>query len=99
MSKKKFEDPLGQPFEFPDAILKMIEECSPYGFVLFYINSEGEPNARAAFAAEIFEMGLRSYATKFLNGINESEDMSFMEQNMFPMDGIDEENDEFPPDC
>jgi hypothetical protein len=77
MSKKeKFEEPIGKPFEFPTALLHQISECAPEGFLLFFIDNTGAPQVRANFNHQITEMGLRSYATKFLEGINTIEDSS-----------------------
>lgn len=79
MSKEKFTDPVGQHFEFPTALLHQISECAPSGFLLFFIDDQAEPQARAQFPHRITEMGLRAYATKFLQEINSLEEKSIAE--------------------
>lgn len=71
----KFTDPLGQPFKFPESLVKQISECSPTGFLLFYIDQNGSPNFKADFIDDISELGLRSYVTNFINSINQAEDI------------------------
>ena len=78
---KKFVDPLedNEPFEFPQALLNQVSECSAGGFILFFIDTSGTPQVRADFDHPIAEMGLRSYATKFLKGINSVEESDIAE--------------------
>jgi hypothetical protein len=79
MSKDKFEDPVGKEYKIPDAFLHSLSEQSPEGFLLFTISNTGEPQVHASFIHQITEMGLRSYATKFLKGINTIEDSGIAE--------------------
>lgn len=77
----KFKDPLDddKPFEFPTALLHQISECSPSGFLLFFVDSFGAPQVRANFTHPIAEMGLRSFVTKFMNEVGKAEDASIAE--------------------
>ena len=72
--KEKFEDPVGQPFVMPEQLLESLSECAPEGCILFYVDNMGQPQVHAAFLQPITEMGLRAYATKFLQGINNAEE-------------------------
>lgn len=71
----KFQDPLDnpEPFQIPEAILTMLDECSPQGFMFFYCDSHGSPQAKINLPYIITSMGLRSYASKTLDIINETE--------------------------
>ncbi len=89
---EKFEEPIGRKFEFPTALLSSISECSPEGFLLFYIDNSGTPQVRAAFNHDITEIGLRSYATKFLNSINQVEQGEIT--NSLFEDGLGDDFDE-----
>lgn len=72
---KKYE----KYFEFPKGLLNQISECSPEGYLLFYIDNFGKPQIKADFLHEITEMGLRSYAIQILNGITEVESCGITE--------------------
>ena len=78
---KKFKDPLDneEPFQFPDSVLHEINQCSAGGFLLFFLDQYGAPQVRASFDNPIIEMGLRSYATKFLKGVNSLEESGITE--------------------
>ena len=76
---EKFEDPIGKEFEMPKALLDSISECAPEGFIMFYVDNTGTPQVRASFGYQITEMGLRSYASKFLDGINKLEESGIAE--------------------
>lgn len=91
MSKEKFTDPLeNNHFEFPEHLLKQVGECTNGGFILFLINGQAEPEVHASFDHPIAEMGLRAYATKFLNGINSVEQSEITE--ILHKDNSDEED-------
>jgi hypothetical protein len=91
----KFIDPLNVPFEFPQSLLKQISECSPDGYMLFYIDSQGEPTVAATFKNSINELGLRSFVTTFVGSINQAEGISSTQEMLdadippedFPEDG------------
>ena len=91
---KNFEDPVGKPFEMPNALLNSLSECSPEGFIIFYIDNMGVPQVRASFNHQITEMGLRSYATKFLQGINSVEESGITENLHQEDDGAEENFEE-----
>ena len=65
----------------PKAILNMLSECSPEGFLLFYIDNNGDPQVKAEFPHRITELGLRAHATKILDNISVVEDDE-MRQNI-----------------
>lgn len=77
--KDDFQDPVGQPFVLPKAMLSQIGECSPQGFILFYVDQNGLPDVKANFNIPAIEMGLRSFACKFLKGINMVEELGIAE--------------------
>ncbi len=88
---EKFIDPLEnneKPFEIPEPLMNSLSECAPEGWLLFYIDSHGQPQTRAFFLHQITEMGLRSYATKFLKSINNLEENGMSET-------MRQENEEF----
>ena len=80
-------------FEFPKGLLNQISECSPEGYLLFYIDQNGEPQVRADFIQRITEVGLRSHAVKILNSITDVEE-SEMRENILRASGDREEEDE-----
>jgi len=94
---KKFKDPADQPFQFPQALLKSIDECSPEAFMLFYIDAHGEPVVAANFKNSINELGLRSFVTNFIESINQAEEISST-QNLLasdrPPEDFEEDNEE-----
>lgn len=77
--KDKFIDPVGQPFVFPKSVISQIHECAPDGYILFYIDQNGKPDVKANFNIPAMEMGLRSWASKFLQGINAVEEFGIAE--------------------
>ncbi len=79
----RFKDPLTQPpFKFPKGLLNQIDECSPRGFILFYIDSKGSPQLNARFCSHVEEIALRSHAGKVLESINQVENCD-MAENIF----------------
>ena len=95
-NKNQDEDNYNKPFEFPESICKQIEECSSFGFVLFFINSEGNPDVRLSFANGMAEGAIRDYGARFFNSITQSLDIAetqgFLEINNPPPEDS-EEND------
>lgn len=71
----KFKDPLDnpEPFKIPKAIHNMLEECSPQGYILFSIDDIGRIRTKLHLPYQIAAEGLRSYALKILNGIDDLE--------------------------
>lgn len=80
-------------FEFPKGVLNQISECSPEGYLLFYIDNYGKPQIKADFSHQITEMGLRSYATKILESINEVEGCGLTETFFRRMTDEEEETE------
>lgn len=90
---KNFIDPVGQPFEFPDSVLKILSEVTNGNFLLFFSNN-GEPDVRAEFMDSINEIALRSYCTTFVGGINNAENIASTQQ-FLGMDGHDDDCEHF----
>ena len=82
---KKFTDPIDGFFEFPESLIKQISECTNGNFILFYSNN-GEPDVRAEFSDSINELGIRSYVTNFVGGINQAENIAST-QDFLDMNG------------
>lgn len=91
----KFIDPVGQHFELPVQYLNQLSEMCPEGFVLFFIDDQGEPQVRAQFQHRITEMGLRAYATKFLQEINTIEEKGIAENLIQQDKENDQENEDW----
>jgi len=72
-------DKYSKYFHFPKGVLNQISECSPNGFVLFYIDNEGNPQTCAEFDTKMAELCLRTHAEKILKGINEAEESEIAE--------------------
>lgn len=88
----KFNDPLRTNFQIPKATLNMLSEMSPAGFLLFTVDSIGNPRVHASFNSELSEIGLRSYAFKILESINQVEGMGLSDNIIQKMN--EEENNE-----
>ncbi len=88
------KDPLKTNFQIPKATLNMLSEMSPAGFLLFTIDSMGNPRIHANFNSEISEIGLRGYALKILESINQVEGIGISENIIQKMQN--EENEEEP---
>ena len=82
-------------FKFPTSLLTQIDECSDGGFILFTINSEGEPEVRSRFDDPIKALALQYYAKNWTDVIDELNNKATY-SNIASMcsdeiDGIDEE--------
>lgn len=86
-------DKYNKYFEFPKGLLNQISECSPSGFMLFYIDGNGEPQVRADFTHRITEVGLRSHVIKILNSITAVEESEMRENIVRGMDDVDEDGE------
>jgi hypothetical protein len=78
----RFKDPLMQPFKFPKGVLNQVSECSPRGYILFYIDYKGSPQISADFNSHTEEIALRAHAGKILDSINQVEGCD-MAENIF----------------
>tara|TARA_B100001175_G_scaffold215952_1_gene183518 strand:+ start:90 stop:404 length:315 start_codon:yes stop_codon:yes gene_type:complete len=58
-------------FKFPTSLLTQIDECSDGGFILFTINSEGEPEVRSRFDDPTKALALQYYAKNWTDVIDE----------------------------
>lgn len=91
-------DKYDQPFKFPDALCKMIDEASPHGFVIFFIDGTGNPDVRLNFAHGMAEGAIRDYGARFFNSITKSLDIQevegFLDQQGGPSDSEGGEEDE-----
>lgn len=93
----KFNDPLEQPFIFPQALIKMISEATNGNFILFYDNN-GEPEVQAEFFSTLSEMGMRAFVTNFITSINKAEDISSTNnilQSDIPPEDFEDDQEEF----
>ena len=82
----KFIDPIGQPFKFPDSVCHQLDEISPDGFCLFFINAHGDVDIRLNYAHGMAEGAIRDFGARFFNSISES--MSIQETQNFLMDSM-----------
>ena len=73
--KPKNQDDYNHPFEFPDKLCNQIGECSPAGFVLFFIDGNGDPDVRLSFSHGMAEGALRDFGARFFNSITQSLDI------------------------
>ncbi len=78
-SDKDFDDIINKPYEIPPKFLDSLTEQAPEAWMLFYIDSFGSPRIAANFTHQITEMGLRSFASKFLSEISKAEAMNIAE--------------------
>lgn len=60
--------PAKKPFEFPEALLKQIDECSRGAFLLFALDEDGEPEVYSQFDNTTNAMGLLFFAAAFCQG-------------------------------
>lgn len=83
----KFKDPLSdEPFQFPEKLCNQLEECSPNGFCLFFIDDEGNPDVRLSFPHGMGEGAIRDFGARFFNSINQSLDIQEV-QGFLDMNG------------
>jgi len=57
-------------FEFPESLLKQIEECSNGGFVLFFIDQDKGVEIALSYDSESVLRALISKANGWVNGIS-----------------------------
>lgn len=91
----KFKDPAkpDKPFEFPESVLRQIDECAPDGFVLFYINSVGDVDVRLNFAHGMAEGAIRDFGARFFNSITQSLDIQEVQGFLEGKQAPDEEDE------
>ena len=81
--------------DIPQSLMTQISECSPFGFLLFYVKNDGSIDVKADFNSELSESGIRAWATSFLLSLNESEDIkkvqSMLDFGNPPSDELGEE--------
>ena len=58
-------------FNFPDAVLKQIDECSFGGYVLFNFSNKGEPQVFTKFDNQINAMALLYYLNTWSQSIDQ----------------------------
>jgi hypothetical protein len=58
-------------FNFPDALLKQIDECSFGGYVLFNFSNKGEPQVFTKFDNQINAMALLYYLNTWSQSIDQ----------------------------
>lgn len=81
-----------KPFEMPRQLLNALSECSPGGYILFYLDENNTCCVTANFSEDVYERGVRSFATSFLEGVNNSESI-IQTENMLQQE---EGGEEFP---
>lgn len=58
-------------FNFPDALLKQIDECSFGGYVLFNFSNKGEPQVFTKFDNQINAMALLYYLNTWSQSVDQ----------------------------
>ena len=58
-------------FNFPDALLKQIDECSFGGYVLFNFSNKGEPQVFTKFDNQINAMALLYYVNTWSQSVDQ----------------------------
>ena len=58
-------------FNFPDAVLKQIDECSFGGYVLFNFSNKGEPQVFTKFDNQINAMALLYYLNTWSQSVDQ----------------------------
>jgi len=58
-------------FNFPDSLLKQIDECSFGGYVLFNFSSKGEPQVFTKFDNQINAMALLYYLNTWSQSVDQ----------------------------
>jgi hypothetical protein len=58
-------------FNFPDSLLKQIDECSFGGYILFNFSSKGEPQVYTKFDNQINAMALLYYINTWSQSIDQ----------------------------
>ena len=58
-------------FNFPDALLKQIDECSFGGYIMFNFSSKGEPQVYTKFDNQINAMALLYYVNTWSQSVDQ----------------------------
>ena len=58
-------------FNFPEALLKQIDECSFGGYILFNFSSKGEPQVYTKFDNQINAMALLYYVNTWSQSVDQ----------------------------
>lgn len=78
-------------FNFPNNLLKQLDECSFGGYVLFNFNSQGDPQVFTKFDNQMNAMALLYYLGSWINTVDQ--------MNMdATADAINKENDKYNKD-
>ena len=95
--KPRKEPDYDKPFEFPNKLCDQLDECSPNGFCLFFINAQGDVDIRLNYAHGMAEGAIRDFGARFFNSISESmsiqETQNFLMDSMPPPEDLGEEED------
>ena len=81
-------------FNFPDALLKQIDECSFGGYVLFNFSNKGEPQVFTKFDNQINAMALLYYLNTWSQSIDQLNLEATTDLIARKNDEDDEENEE-----
>lgn len=79
-------------FEFPEKLLNSIAECVNGGYLMFFVDQNGNLDCRANFQTQMHEEAVRSFATRYLNTLGASMEISET-QDFLEMGG------DHGPDC
>ena len=58
-------------FNFPDSLLKQIDECSFGGYIMFNFSSKGEPQVYTKFDNQINAMALLYYVNTWSQSVDQ----------------------------
>lgn len=58
-------------FNFPDSLLKQLDECSFGGYILFNFNSKGDPQVFTKFDNQMNAMALLYYLGSWINTVDQ----------------------------
>jgi hypothetical protein len=58
------------PSRIPEALLKQINEHTQGGFVILFVNNQGQPSVTAKFDTLIQQMGMYQFALDYFQSIN-----------------------------
>ena len=94
---KKFKDPLDGDFAIPNKFWDDFREFSAGGYLAFYIDNHGSIQVHGDFNSEVSETAIRSWATSFLNSVNQSRDIARTQE--FLNNGGDDEGPCNDPSC
>lgn len=88
---KKFKDPADpdEPFIIPEKFWDQLKEFTGGGFICFYVNNFGSIELNANFENEVCEEAVRAWASRFLNSLNQSREISETQEML---------DSEIPPD-